>query len=149
MGIRTILEKLRDGIAIDATLKSYCQANYTTDQTVFLGLDRHNPPGENYMPLIVIAGVENVDIFGVKKIYKIHIGYSVFKETVTTVANKNTYEGFILAEELREKTEEAILRLRGILGKINLESGSVANNIFPQFTANTYVIIEQINSSRN
>lgn len=149
MGIKEILEKLRDGLANDASLKSYCQTEYGKDQTVFLGLDKRNPPKEHDTPVIIIAYVEKTEIIGNRKKYRILIGYSITKITIIISGNKTTYEGFPLVEELREKSETVLLSLRKSLGKIDLESAVVENSIFPQFTASTFVNIEIINSSRS
>lgn len=149
MGVRHILETLRDNIAESASLKTYCQVKYNKDQTVFLGLNRQSPPDVEKSPLIIIPTIGSEIVVGNKKIYKVLIGYCVFNETLLTTENKNTYEGFILSEELREKTEIVILGLRKDLGKINLESETMENKIFPQFTTCSYVLIEQINTSRS
>lgn len=149
MGIRTILENLRDGIAGSTVLKAYCQTKYAKDHTVYLGLNKQNPPGEENAPLVIISLVDSAEVAGNRKRWKLLLGYCVFDETLTITGNKNTYEGFLLAEELREKTEEVILSLRKILGKIEFDGGTLENEIYPFFTASSYVIIETINTSRS
>jgi len=149
MGIRNVLETLRDGIANDVTLKAYCQSTYTKDQTVYLGIDKRNPPGEDKTPVIIIAYVERTEKMSNRIKYRILVGYSVSDETITTLSNKVTYNGFVYAEELREQTETAILKLRKNLGKIDLEGDVVDNTIFPQFAAGSFITIENINSSRS
>ena len=149
MGIRDILEKLRDGIVADAALNIYTQANFTKKINIFCGNDVNNPPAKIYSPYVVINDVENVLRGGNRTTYKINFFVGVINEDKTEGTNVVIHEGFVLCEELREEIENAILRLRKYKWKIDIESGTLINNVFPLFTSNFKINIETINSSRS
>jgi len=149
MGIRSVLERLRDGIVADAQLKVFTQATYTSNINVFCGNDVNNSPAKTYSPYVVINNVENVIRGGNRNTYKINFFVGIVSEDKTEVTNVITYDGFILCEELREEIENAILRLRKYKWKIDIESSTLVNNVFPLFTSNFMVNIETINSSRS
>jgi len=149
MGIRSILEALRDGIRDDAELKQYCQGKYSKNQTVFLGFNPADLPDSSYFPVVVIAGVDSLEITASRRKWRIRLGINIENDTIdTSIANSVTYEGFVDAEELREKVEEAIFRLREKLGRVEIEGNTIEDSLFDLFASETSIIVEQYRSQR-
>jgi hypothetical protein len=144
--IKNILEKIRDGLASDSILNDYCVETFGNKPKIYLGVNHQNPPNDN--PCIIITSVTFSSAAN-RNIYKIQMFFSCNDETQNIVGDKKTFEGFLKAEELREKSEEAIFRIRFSLGKMTLESQSIDNMIFPVWTSNSNLIFETIKTSRN
>jgi hypothetical protein len=145
--IKTILETLRDNLALNTTLNTYSVAKYGIKPKIFIGLNRQNPP--EVSPSIIIASVLNINTQTTRVFYRIQICYSVSSETITVTGDKNTFGGFIDVEEFREKVEDALFSMQASLGKITLEAQSIDNLIFPLWTSSTILTIEKIKTSRN
>jgi len=147
LGIRAILEGLRDSLANSTELTEYCQTKFGKPQTVFLGYNPEKPPTEEDWPAVVIAMVDS-EIQNRRIQRKITVGFFSDNETIDQDTNAKTYRGFVDSEELREVTEEVALNLQGPLGKIEIEAGTEDNLLFPLFTSLSIFTIENIVESR-
>lgn len=144
--IKELLENIRDGLVSDSILNAYCTENFGSTPYIYLGLDRQNPPSVS--PCIIISNIEGGNIIGNKQSYKIMLACFVTDENITNTGKKYTYDGFLDVEIFREKIEDAIFRLRGKLGKIEVERASIPNNIFPLWSSASWILVETIKSSR-
>lgn len=142
--IRTLLETLRDNLATNQGLTDYCNATFSKAQTIFLGYNRQAPPTSEYWPAIVIALVEVVEQKGNRERHRITLGFYAGSDDPTEDSNKITFPGFVDAEELRQKTEQAIIEFQGALGRLEFEGGTMENPLFPLFNSLTTVLIETI-----
>lgn len=147
MGIRTLLENLRDLLATDTALVAFCNTTFGNPQKVYLGYNRQDPQ-HDYSPLIIIAEVETVEKRGATIRNKITIGIQV-TETSTPVIDTNsvTFPGFINAQELRGKIEETILENQHKVDPAEIDANAFNTPLFPLFTTLTQVTFSSILSS--
>ena len=57
MNINTLINDFSEAVASSATIKTWTNANYTSDHTVFVGLDTREPPGESDCPYVAMYPV--------------------------------------------------------------------------------------------
>jgi len=149
--IRQNLETLRDVLRDSAEIAAYCQAKYSKKHSVFIGLNPQNPPRKEDNPSLSIIGVR-IERAGTREKISMTIGICVEKDNLAdSTANgvtTKTYEGFLEAEELREKVERAVIDARKFLLP-KIESESIQNEIFPLFTTSTTISIEEVIPSRS
>ena len=149
--IRQNLETLRDILRDSAEIAAYCQAKYSKKHSVFIGLNPQNPPRKEDNPSLSIIGVR-IERAGTREKISMTIGICVEKDNLAdSTANgvtTKTYEGFLEAEELREKVERAVIDARKFLLP-KIESESIQNEIFPLFTTSTTISIEEVIPSRS
>jgi len=149
--IRQNLETLRDVLRDSAEIAAYCQAKYSKKHSVFIGLNPQNPPRKEDNPSLSIIGVR-IERAGTREKISMTIGICVEKDNLAdSTANgvtTKTYEGFLDAEELREKVERAVIDARKFLLP-KIESESIQNEIFPLFTTSTTISIEEVIPSRS
>jgi len=121
--IRQNLETLRDVLRDSAEIAAYCQAKYSKKHSVFIGLNPQNPPRKEDNPSLSIIGVR-IERAGTREKISMTIGICVEKDNLAdSTANgvtTKTYEGFLEAEELREKVERAVIDARKFLLRVNL-----------------------------
>lgn len=149
--IRENLETLRNILRDSAEIAAYCQAKYSKKHSVFVGLNPQNPPRKEDNPSLSIIGVK-IERAGTREKISLTIGICVEKaeladSTVNGVTTKS-YEGFLEAEELREKVEKAVIDARKFLLP-KTESETIQNEIFPLFTTSTTISIEEVIPSRS
>ena len=77
MGIRQILESIRDGLAADTTLAEYCQGKFGKQHTVFLGLNWQDPPGQEFFPAIIIAEVDEASRNNMRATWRVRIALNI------------------------------------------------------------------------
>lgn len=148
MGIKEVLENFRDVLKDRAEIKSYCQGKFQKDHKVFLGVDPKNPPAESDFPALAIVGIKVVERGQSRIKYSVAIGVLVKGGKEPQVSgNSSTHEAFVQAEELNELAEEAIIKSQKFM-KVSPNSESVPNELFPLFTTITYLLVEQLVSSR-
>lgn len=144
MGIRKVLESLRDAIASDAGVTDWCNLYYSRGHKVFLGYNREQPPIDDDWPAVVIASVDFLESKLSMERHKITIGIYIGDESEDTSGNKITFAGFANSEELREVVEKAIVRNQKKIGKVEFEANTLETPLFPLFTAITMPIVEII-----
>jgi len=138
--IVSILEKIRDTIALDAAIESFCQSNFSKSITVFLGKDTKDLPSPDSgdYPIALIHGVSRA-FKGEKDsqiIYEVSIGAGITSETITIGAKTKTYNGFLFAENLRELIEASLLTAN-FPGAVGVTGDSIQEQLFPVFVSFT------------
>jgi len=149
MGIRAILETIRDGLRTDAELIEYTQAKYTKNPTIYLGVDLEAMPPQSTFPVVAIAAVDSVEVTTSRRRWRIRLGINIENSTIdTATANQVTYEGFVEAEEFREEVEFAILRLSNSLGKLEIQGQTIEETLFENWASEVSFFVEQYRTSR-
>ena len=112
MELWDLLTKIRDRLKDDADIKAWCQANYSSDHTLYISYDERNPPPDDDFPILVISAVEQNRSLG--EDYgpmMIEIGYGVYDDTKTTSGNVVTYAGLQNILGFRETVETVLFAL--------------------------------------
>lgn len=144
MGIKEVLEVIRDTLAGDTELKSFCQANWAKDQTVFLGVNWQDPPDESTFPVIIIPKIQTEGKGAKLAKYRIFLSFAISQSEKTQGAGSITYDSFVLVEEFRELAESAIENTRdcrGKIGTLEMDGESIEDMIFEHAGSETSIII--------
>ena len=136
-----VLERVRDILASSAEINTFCQSNYTTDQSVVCGFDPKDPPKKDHCPGFQLNGFEKKNN-GERFIdYRIPVVACVNDDRKETDGNKITQTGVLRAEDLRELGEEACIKSKN-LGKVIVEGDTLPNSIFPMFTSSFTLVLQ-------
>ncbi|MHB8109760.1 MAG: hypothetical protein ACYDHW_06980 [Syntrophorhabdaceae bacterium] len=96
--MNTLLASIRDGIANNAAIKVWTQANYAKDHKVFVGMDTRNPPGEADCPFVVMIPHHKMageDAEAIPHQFYFYLG--IFDENTREISTTTTYKESILA----------------------------------------------------
>lgn len=108
----TLVEKIRDALKDNADIEAWCQENYGSVHTVYIGYDEDDPPPVSDYPIICLLPVEqerslNID-YG--PIY-LEIGYAVYNEEEEEKEKVITYEGIPSVKAFRETVDDILFGL--------------------------------------
>lgn len=144
-----LLEKLRDILAADEKLQSWCQEKLGGKPTVYLGMNPEmQPPTEDY-PVIVIFGADRQQGEDARyRRFACEIGVALTDDSIEVDEDKKTktYTGMLLVEQFRETLEGAIFRAR--LGKVSADGETALAVYFPIFESHTLITFDFVRSSR-
>ncbi|MBU0995967.1 MAG: hypothetical protein KJ737_26025 [Proteobacteria bacterium] len=122
-----LLKEIQKSIVYDKTIDAWCKFTFDSYPTCYLGIDEQNPPVLDDYPIIAIVGVTQNRSDSTRELsWDIDLGVGIISEAVTEVEGSKTYEGFLLAEELREKAENAILCLKPARISATGEAGTIS-----------------------
>lgn len=146
MMVNEFLEKLRDFLASDAQIKTWCQAEYAKDQTVWLGTNINMPPDSYSMPAIVIDSIFERTQIGTRASFKVLIGLLLKDDRKTESVGKSTFHGFLNCEKFRDEVQKSILRgQRTLKAKIEFsDGGTFTNTVFPLWSGKMAVYVEYL-----
>jgi len=104
-----LIEKIRDAVKDNADIKAWCQSNYGSDHTVYIGYDEEDPPPSSDYPIVVVSPAEqgrslNVD-YGPMEV---EIGFGLEDGTKSTSGNVVTYAGVQKILQFRKTVEDVL-----------------------------------------
>ena len=144
----SILEALRDLIAADTDLLSWCQSTYSSNPVVYLGVDEDSPAAESEYPVIGIVSISRKGSLAANTVtWEVDIGCGVIQSTITTSGIKKTYEGLAESSYLMELIERAIIKSKQFR-IVDFEGVSGAIVDYPAFVAYSTVTLAVHPSSR-
>ena len=122
-----LLKEIASSIAGDKALRDWCKATFDSVPTCYLGIDELNPPAPADYPIIAIVGVtQNRSDSNRDLSWDIDLGVGIISETVSAEEVSKTYDGFLLAEDLREKAENAIFGIKSARITTTGEASSIS-----------------------
>lgn len=152
------IETLRLVLRDSEDVKNFCNQKYGKLHTVYVGINPQNPPVAENAPCLVIIAVKTERQISLEKRYigiGIMVNRDIIAENVITISNSPivqqkdyVVQGFLEAEELREKVQDAIVKSKKFL-KPQFDSESIPNEVFPIFTTTTNLVIDEVISSRS
>jgi len=163
MDMNAIITGLRDGIAVDETIKSWCLAAYSKVHTVWVGIDARDLPPAEAFPIISIYPLARKSGNGQETIIH-HVGISVgvFDETKavgpyvppggadpddeTAPATITEYAGIQNVESLRKLAADAVVAVLEEtlhLSVSGLEVTCESIDTFPYFLADMAISADQ------
>lgn len=111
MNMTTLLHSLRDAVHDDSTLQTWCNAQYSQAQHVYVGVDERKPPEDSDYPLVHLFPVRKNGGYAVSAIDHI-IGATcgIYNSSMATTGKANAveYQGIEHIETFREYVENAI-----------------------------------------
>lgn len=141
-----LLIALREALAGDAELESWCMERFGRAPTIALGVDEENPPQKDEYPLVAIIDLsQSRGNLQPKNTWEVHLGVGVVNNTVEITGNRKTYPGMLQAEEMRVLAENAIYRSR--LAPTSTVSDTYSISSYPLFVSHTYVTFTGLRSS--
>ncbi|MFA5436125.1 MAG: hypothetical protein WC372_08825 [Candidatus Neomarinimicrobiota bacterium] len=142
-----LLAAIRDALASDTALDTWCRAQFAKPATIFIGIDEKNPPAESDYPLVSLTGVTHDRGDYTQEIsWDVFLGIGVVNETITTSGNKQTAEGLLQAEAMRELAENAIFRAR--IASTKSSGLSSTESYYPLYVSYTALTMSVLKSSR-
>ena len=150
MNVSEVLEALRNTLAADADIKTFCQAKYAKNPKIFLGVSDDYPPTKDDYPVIAIFHVLRSSRGDSQRFitYQALIGVGVLKETIDTSVNGQvTLPGLVEVERLRELVESAIFGKVGHKQDVNGETATEV--LFPLFRSDTIINLEFLRTHGN
>ena len=118
MDMLTLYNAIRNGIADDAAIKAWCQANYSQNHKVYAGMDDREPPDGADCPYVYIyMESKQVGYQLEKKGHAIGIITEIYKEGTTAVTGKSNITaqtGVIHNEEFRKLIETSVIGVLSI-----------------------------------
>ena len=136
-----LLIKVADILTADADIKAWCQSTYAKDQQVYAGINNEEPPSSDEYPLLVAYSVERMESANIdKELFGIEIGVGVYDNDISISGSKHTLMGLTRVLKLRQLAESAIITSK--IGKIDVNSNTVTDSMFPFFSSHTVVKIE-------
>ncbi|OPY78288.1 MAG: hypothetical protein A4E65_02311 [Syntrophorhabdus sp. PtaU1.Bin153] len=148
MNMNTILTTVRDAVADDSTVKTWTQATYTADHTVFLGIDSRNPPPHSSYPAVSLYPIQKLSGYGQDTIvHAIGVSVGIHDNTLAAGGKSNVteYNGMQRIETFRGKVIDAVvMALVGLSLRITrIETEYSAIEFFPFFLATIEIIAEE------
>lgn len=108
-----LLVSIRNALATDATLATWCTANLAAQPTIFLGIDDVKPPAEDDYPIVAVVGIEQSRGESERELeWSVMLGIGVVNEEIVSSGSMRTRSGWLQAESLREQVENALYRAR-------------------------------------
>ncbi|MBU0994116.1 MAG: hypothetical protein KJ737_16620 [Proteobacteria bacterium] len=143
-----LLKEIANSIAGDKTLQDWCKTVFDKKPTCYLGIDEENPPDPDGYPVIAIVGVTQIRSDLTRELsWDIELGIGVIDKTTTDEDQIKTYNGFLLAEDLREYTENAILRSR--FARVTLTGEASSISYHPLYVSYSTINVKIKRSSQN
>lgn len=144
-----LIELIRDTLANNTDISSWCQTQFSKIPTIYTGVDEDSPPPASEYPVIAITDV--AEFYGEtqnKKSWDINIGCGVNQEEIiiNESAGTKTYSGFIQAEQLRKLVENALAKAN--FAKISYRGKSKQLSEYPLFVSYTTPTVEMWNTRR-
>jgi hypothetical protein len=142
MDISALVGYVRDVMKNATAISTWCNTNYHTGHTIYIGYDENNPPEQDEYPVIVISPVEQDRSLAVDYgPMMIEIGYGIIDDTRTTAGNVITYTGLINIMAFRALVEGVLFGLNPVtsLGGAWIESAHEMIEpveAYPVFVAN-------------
>jgi len=122
-----LLKEIQKAIVYDKAIDDWCKDKFDSYPTCFLGIDEQNPPAPDDYPVITIVGVtQNRSDTSRELSWDIDLGVGIISETVSAEEGSKTYEGFLLAEDLREQAENAIFGIKPARITTTGEAGTIS-----------------------
>ena len=142
-----LLTTLRDALAADDTLKSWCTSNIGSAPAIQIDFDDQLDI-EDY-PLIAFIQISHDDgIVSPRNIWTLNgsvfVKNSDRTETTTNGCKTITYDGRLDCEGLREQTIAAIYRAK--VGKVTVQSEAMSHTFHPRYVSPFILTIDRINS---
>lgn len=145
---KSILQGFRDVLKDDAAIEAWCQAEFTSSLTVFVGMDTANPPTRDDLPLAIV-GTELSSIRGQEAGTYTHIigvDFGILWEDATSQPaasdNATEFEGLYKLSELGELIWTA---LEGASNNVALSRADYdldALELFPLLTGGMRITID-------
>ena len=113
LNMNTLYNAIRDGIADNANIKSWCQTNYSQDHKVYAGLDDRHPPAESECPYVYLfMDSKQVGYRLEQKAHAVGVICEINNDSIGTVvgkANIVVYTGINHSEDFRKLVETAAI----------------------------------------
>lgn len=139
MNINTILHNLRDAVHDNAATQTWCTANYSQNQKVYVGVDVRNPPASTDYPLVHIFPVEKVEgyEFTVQD-HGIGVTCGIHDANMLTTGKARAveYRGVSYLESFRKLVEAAVVAAN--IGTLRIDALTIEYEtveFFPYFLA--------------
>jgi len=148
MNFNTLIQNLRDGLATDSTIETWCQSEYSKSLTVVVGADKRNLPGASDCPLIHLFPLAKKtgydDVAKIEHVIGVVVG--VHDTTVLSgiEANITEYEGVENLESLRKLVENAFVA--SVPSAVRVDEVIIAYDSiedFPFFWSNMQITLVQ------
>lgn len=111
MNIITLLQTMRDAIASDSTIESWCIANYHRSHKVYLGMDHRDPPDVGDYPLIHLYPTKKITGWDLdRQEFRIGATCGLCDDDLRQITSSNVieYESIQYVEDFRKYVENAI-----------------------------------------
>ena len=102
--VRSLLGKVRDS----AEVSVWCQAQYKTGVSLYLGYDMKSPPGPGAVPFVLVSDATWVDGVTTKKEATVTLAWGVSCSDVTTRDGIVEVDGSLLSEEFGRLIFDAV-----------------------------------------
>ena len=151
MNFNTLIETIRNAIALASTIKTWAEANYGRVHNTYIGTDPRNSPDSSKYPLIAIYPVSKKTGYdSMERIHDVDIVCGIYDEnyTVTGEDNITEYTGIKNIESFRKLIETAVTELTvtelgGRIDALNIIYEPL--EFFPYFLAGmTFRVIEDL-----
>lgn len=143
MNMNTLIGAIKTAVSANSAVKTWTQATYGKDHTVFVGVDARNPPGEADCPLVAIF--PGGKISGTSQDFltdRVGVSCEITNEDSTTTGNATEYDGIQEIETFRQKVLDAIDEITDArITKIETEYEAMA--FFPLFMCDMLITFEQ------
>jgi len=147
-----ILIRVRDVLAEDQALASWCTETYGQVPSIFLGMDDSNPPAREDYPVVVILGIEQERGESEREIaWRIPVGVGVVDAVIDEQESPagsriKTFRGALNVELLRELVEGALYRA-GIAPLVSASRVS-SESFYPLFVSYVEFEFRMLRSTR-
>lgn len=111
MDIYGLITQMRDGIAGNSDLISWCQSHYGRTHSVFVGTDKRNQPGQDKYPLVgLFPAIKKAGLDETEVLHEIDVVCGVYQDKTLagTMSNITEMQGISELETFRKKVETAI-----------------------------------------
>ena len=140
-----IVAKWRDAIKDSVEINNFCLNNYSKDLTLFVGVNKKNPPKNKDYPLIVLRpGVkiegENEEEFR----YSISVGWGIINENVSVVGNVEEIEGIAECDEFGQLILQELAEVNPAYPLSTVEYELEAVEFFPKIIGEMLIEISII-----
>lgn len=120
ISVSNLIQTFRDALAADGALTSWCQAQFSEQQKIFVGIDEKNPPGQADCPLVILRpdpaseGLEAGTF-----VYRLLVDMGIMDETVDVTDNIVEYAGIYKLDHMAGLVWDALVNAQGnlVLGK--------------------------------
>ena len=132
MAVRSDIEALAELLLEDEAISAYCTTKYNKLHTVAIGDNSQKAYGDDHTPLLLIFNFR-VDDKARERYNTISVGVQVKSSVITTEGRKITNEGFLEAEEIRERIRHAVANSNLFL-KTSFAANPIPNEVYPLWT---------------
>ena len=112
MVIYSILREIASGIATNAAINAWCQAQYGSDVHVQIGIDQKRPPSPQDVPFVAISSSESTEkgLLAKGGLF-FDVLWGVESDSKTVTGNLAEYDGARLCDELGSLIAASIERV--------------------------------------